>query len=98
MFEAIHGSAPRMVKEGRAIYADPCSMIRAAAMLINHIGYPEKARKLEMALDICGNFEKKVVITGRSTGVTGAEYSNYLMETIQDPDLKEKWENYSKQG
>ncbi len=91
-------SAPRMVKEGRAIYADPCSMIRAAAMLINHIGYPEKARKLEMALDICGNFEKKVVITGRSTGVTGAEYSNYLMETIQDPDLKEKWENYSKQG
>ena len=98
MFEAIHGSAPRMVKEGRAIYADPSSMIRAAAMLINHIGYPEKARKLEMALDICGNFEKKVVITGRSTGVTGAEYSNYLMETIQDPDLKEKWENYSKQG
>ncbi len=96
MFEAIHGSAPRMVKEGRAIYADPCSMIRAAAMLINHIGYPEKSRKLEMALDICGNFEKKVVITGRSTGVTGAEYSNYLMETIQDPDLKEKWENYSK--
>jgi len=98
MFEAIHGSAPRMVKEGRAIYADPSSMIRAAAMLINHIGYLEKARKLEMVLDICGNFEKKVVITGRSTGVTGAEYSNYLMETIQDPDLKEKWENYSKQG
>jgi len=97
MFEAIHGSAPRMVKEGRAIYADPCSMIRAAAMLISYIGYPEKSRKLEMALDICGNFEKKVVITGRSTGVTGAEYSNYLMETIQDPDLKEKWENYSKQ-
>ncbi|MEA3420551.1 MAG: isocitrate/isopropylmalate family dehydrogenase [Acidobacteriota bacterium] len=97
MFEAIHGSAPRMVKEERAIYADPCSMIRAAAMLINQIGYPEKSRKLEMALDICGNFEKKVVITGRSTGVTGAEYLNYLMETIQDPDLKEKWENYSKQ-
>jgi len=98
MFEAIHGSAPRMVKEGRAIYADPCSMIRAAAMLINHIGYTEKSRKLEMALDICGNFEKKIIITGRSTGVTGAEYSNYLMETIQDSDLKEKWENYSKQG
>jgi len=96
MFEAIHGSAPRMVKEGRAIYADPCSMIRAAAMLINHIGYLEKAIKLEMALDICGNFEKKVVITGRSTGVTGAEYSNYLMETIQNPDLKEKYENYLK--
>jgi isocitrate dehydrogenase (NAD+) len=38
MFEAIHGSAPRMVKEGRAKYADPSSIIRAAAMLIKHIG------------------------------------------------------------
>ena len=26
MFEAIHGSAPRMVREGRAQYADPCSL------------------------------------------------------------------------
>jgi len=96
MFEAIHGSAPRMVKEGRAKYADPCSMIRAAAMLINHIGYPERAANLEMALDMCGNYEKKLVLTGRDTGSTGAEYANYLMETIQDPKLKEKWENYTK--
>ena len=29
-----HGSAPRMVKEGRAQYAYPCSMIRAAALLV----------------------------------------------------------------
>ena len=28
MFEAIHGSAPRMVREGRAQYADPSSVIR----------------------------------------------------------------------
>ena len=28
MFEAVHGSAPRMVKEGRAQYADPSSMIK----------------------------------------------------------------------
>lgn len=98
MFEAIHGSAPRMVKEGRAQYADPCSMIRAAAMLINHIGYPEKAKKLEMALDICGNYEKKLVITGRPTGCTGAEYADYLMKTLQDPNLKDKWEHYTQQA
>ena len=61
MFEAIHGSAPRMVKEGRAQYADPCSMIRAAALLISHIGYPERGKNLEMALDICGQYEKKLV-------------------------------------
>ena len=45
MFEAIHGSAPRMVTEGRAQYADPCSMIRAAAMLLGHIGYAEIGKK-----------------------------------------------------
>jgi len=96
MFEAIHGSAPRMVKEGRAQYADPFSMIRAASMMINHIGYPERAKNLEMALDICGQYEKKLVITGRDTGATGAEISDYLMETLQDPNLKDKWESFVK--
>ncbi|MBD3415490.1 MAG: isocitrate/isopropylmalate dehydrogenase family protein [Candidatus Aminicenantes bacterium] len=96
MFEAIHGSAPRMVKEGRAKYADPSSMIRAAAMLIDHIGYSHRAKNLEMALDVCGNYEKKLVTTGRDTGSTGAEYAQYLMDTMQDPKLKEKWENYVK--
>ncbi|MBS3819307.1 isocitrate/isopropylmalate dehydrogenase family protein [bacterium] len=94
MFEAIHGSAPRMVREGRAKYADPSSMIRASAMLLEHIGFPERAKNLEMALDVCGNYERKVVLTGRSTGGTGEEYTKYLMETLQDPKLKEKWENY----
>lgn len=98
MFEAIHGSAPRMVREGRAQHADPSSLIRAAAFLINHIGYPERAKNLEMALDICGQYEKKCVITGRDTGATGEEFADYLMETIQDPKLKEKWESYQQQA
>ena len=82
MFEAIHGSAPRMVQEGRDIYADPCSVIRAGAMLLAHIGYTEKANKLYNALDICTATEKKLVITGRDTGATGAEFADYIMETI----------------
>jgi isocitrate dehydrogenase (NAD+) len=97
MFEAIHGSAPRMVREGRAKFADPCSMIRAAAMLIDHIGYPERSKNLSMALDICGTYEKKLVLTGRDTGCTGAEYAEYLMETMQDPNLKDRWEGYVNQ-
>lgn len=96
MFEAIHGSAPRMVKEGRAEYADPCSMIRGASMLINHIGFSEKAKKLEMALDICGQYEKKLTITGRDTGATGAEYADYLMSTIQDTNLENRYKEYIK--
>ncbi len=82
MFEAIHGSAPRMVKEGRDIYADPCSVIRAGAMLLAHIGYVTEADKLYKALDICTITEKKLVMTGRDTGATSAEFADYLMETI----------------
>jgi isocitrate dehydrogenase (NAD+) len=96
MFEAIHGSAPRMVKEGRAQFADPASMIRAAAMLLSHIGFPEKGKSLEMALDICGQYEKKLVITGRSTGTTGTAFTDYLMETLRDPKLKGRWDAYLK--
>ena len=84
MFEAIHGSAPRMVKEGRDKYADPCSIIRAGVMLLDHIGESEKARKLENALDICMFKEKKLVMTGRDTGATGEEFANYIMETIKN--------------
>ena len=47
MFEAIHGSAPRMVQEGRAKYADPSSVLRAAVMLLEHIGEIELAKKLD---------------------------------------------------
>ena len=96
MFEAIHGSAPRMVTEGRAQYADPASMMRAAAMLISHIGYPEKGKKFEMVLDICGQYEKKYVLTGRDTGATGAEFSDYVMETLKDPNIESRWEEYTK--
>jgi isocitrate dehydrogenase (NAD+) len=96
MFEAIHGSAPRMVKEGRAQYADPCSMIRAEAMLLSHIGFVEKGKNLEMALDICGQYEKKMTITGRSDGATGAAFTDYIMEWLKNPKLKETWEVYLK--
>ncbi len=94
MFEAIHGTAPRMVEEGRAVYADPSSIIKAAALLLNHIGFNEKGRKLEMALDICAQFEAKMKITGRDNGATGEEYAKYIMETIQDPNLEQKWKSY----
>ncbi len=98
MFEAIHGSAPRMVKEGRAKYADPCSMIRAGAMLLRHIGNEDRATRLEVALDICGNFEKKLVMTGRDTGATGEAYVDYLMETIKDDQLENRWNEYQQKA
>lgn len=81
MFEAIHGSAPRMVEEGRDIYADPCSVIRAGAMLLSHIGYQEQADRLYSAIDACAA-EGKYVMTGRSDGATGAQYADYIMEKL----------------
>ena len=83
MFEAIHGSAPRMISEGRGQYADPCSMLRACVMLLSHIGLQDRADKLERALDICSFEEKKYVITGRDTGATCAQFGDYVMETLQ---------------
>ncbi len=84
MFEAIHGSAPRMITEGRGKYADPCSMLRASVMLLSYIGYQDKAYALEKALDKCMFEEKKLTITGRDTGCTCEEFGNYVMDTITE--------------
>jgi len=51
-------------------------------MLLEHIGYTDKASKLEEALNICMFDEKKVKITGRDTGATCKEFADYVMETI----------------
>ena len=83
MFEAIHGSAPRMVAEGRAQYADPCSMLRAGVMLLSHVGFQSEADRLERALDICMFEEKRLTITGRDTGCTCEAFGDYVMETLK---------------
>ena len=83
MFEAIHGSAPRMIETGRGCYANPTSMIKASEMLLRHIGYVEKADKLNEALHICTEVDKKVIITGHADGATGKEFSDYLMSVLE---------------
>ncbi len=96
MFEAIHGTAPRMVQEGRTQYADPSSIVRAGAMLLQHIGFEELGAKLHKALDVCGQYEKTVVMTGRDTGATCQEFGDYLMRTVEDPSLESRWDEYVK--
>lgn len=81
MFEAIHGSAPRMIQEGRGDYADPCSMLRAVAMMLSHIGLSDRADRLTKALYGCAA-EKKYVITGRSDGATCREYADYVISKL----------------
>lgn len=94
MFEAIHGSAPRMVKEGRDIYADPSSVMRAGAMLLEHVGFGELGVKLHKALDVCGQYERKIITTGRNTGATVSEFGDYVMATVKESDMEARWAQY----
>ncbi|MDO4608485.1 MAG: isocitrate/isopropylmalate family dehydrogenase [Clostridia bacterium] len=82
MFEAIHGSAPRMIEQGIGDYANPTSLFKATEMLLNHIGFKSQADKLKTALAICTETEKKVVVTGDTDGATCKEFSDYVMDTI----------------
>ena len=52
-------------------------------MLLAHIGYGDKAKQLDDALDICTQTEKRVAVTGHSDGATSAELADYIMETIE---------------
>ena len=82
MFEAIHGSAPRMIEYGLAAYANPSSIFKAAEMLLRHIGLTEKADKLSEALHICCDTEKKLVVTGFADGDTCKDFADYVMSKI----------------
>ena len=75
MFEAIHGSAPRLIEEGLAAYANPASILKATAMLLRHICRADAAERLEKALDSC----KLTVDIGI---VTGAEYAEAILGAL----------------
>ena len=73
MFEAIHGSAPRMIETGRGAYANPASLLRAAAMLLRHIARADQAARLETALDAAGD---------KPRDVTGDDYVAKVIENL----------------
>ena len=91
MFEAVHSTAPRMVREGWAQYADPSSLLRASAMMLEHLGFKNLGSKLHKTLDICGHFERQVVMTGCGTGATTSEFGDYVMATVVDPTVETRW-------
>jgi len=77
MFEAIHGSAPRMIERGMGDYANPDSILKAAAMLLRHICRIDAAEKLEKALDTC-----TVKITGNPEGATCQQYGDAILALV----------------
>ncbi len=77
MFEAIHGSAPRMMEEGLGDYANPQSILKATAMLLRHICRTEAAQKLETALETC-----PCAVDGTRHGESCAAYADKLMQYL----------------
>ena len=83
LFEAIHGTAPYLMSHGRGNYADPSSLIRAIGQMLAHIGYADRNILLEEAMNICTVTERKVVLTTFAEDASAAEFTDYLIETIQ---------------
>ena len=79
MFEAIHGSAPRMIAEGLGDYANPESILRAAVMLLQHLGMPDKAARLANALEVTA---ARCPVTGAREGYTCAQFGDALMKEL----------------
>ncbi len=77
MFEAIHGSAPRMIEEGLGDYANPASILKALGMLLRHICCQSEAQRLEDAMAQC-----TCVVTGDKSGATCSGYAAALMALI----------------
>ena len=82
MFEAIHGSAPRKIEAGEGDYANPSSILKAAELMLRHIAMTDKADRLNAALSVCLEQEKRVVVTGHRDGATCAEFTDYLLEKL----------------
>ena len=77
MFEAIHGSAPRMIERGMGEYANPASIIKAGAMLLRHICRTEAAEKLEKAMEAC-----TIQVYSDGSASTAAQYTDALLELL----------------
>ena len=77
MFEAVHGSAPKLVEQGLADYADPRSILKATAMLLRHIGCSDLSEKLENAMAAC-----LLEANGTSAGATAEEYTDALLKCL----------------
>ena len=74
-----------MPKEYRTIQevAGPLMLVQGVDhVTYDEIGEIELAKKLDRALDICMFEEKKVVVTGRDTGATAQEFTDYVLDTI----------------
>ncbi len=88
-FEAIHGTAPALIAQGLGSYANPMSILKAAAMMLSHIGYTEKSDRLERILEKVNlAFQPEAAakersyaggFTGGRDGITTNEFCDHII-------------------
>lgn len=81
IFEAIHGSAPRMVEDGLSAYANPASLFKATAMMLAHLGYRAQAERLEAAL-AKADAVLGAEMTGLAGGGTCRAFSDFVLAEL----------------
>ena len=81
MFEAVHGTAPRMVEEGIADRANPESLLKAAELMLRHIGFVEKADKLRKAVDGAAA-DPSLNMSGTKEGNSTVEFADAVLKLL----------------
>jgi isocitrate dehydrogenase (NAD+) len=76
MFEAIHGSAPRMVEAGDTCFANPASILKATELLLRHIGYVTQADNLAKAIQLA---TYSLNMTGTKGGDTAENFGDAVI-------------------
>src|SRR5207248_3033873 len=77
VFEAVHGSAPDIAGKG---LANPIAVVRSAAMMLDHVGQRDAARRIEAA--VLRTLERGVGLTrdlggdGNTATITGQIIAN----------------------
>jgi 3-isopropylmalate dehydrogenase len=76
MFEPVHGSAPDIAGQRRA---DPTAAILSAALLLDHVGLPDAAARVERAV-----YDDLTASAGRprSTGEIGDDITGRLVASV----------------
>ena len=79
IFEAVHGSAPDIAGKG---VANPCALLLAAAMMLDHLGQPERAQRLRSAIRETLGAKGRVTPDLGGSGTT-ASFAQALVERVR---------------
>ena len=78
IFEAVHGTAPDIAGQNKA---NPTALIQSAIMMLRHLDLKKDADKLEKALLLSLNYEKRTGDLG-GKGTTD-DFTNMIIKNLE---------------